>query len=533
MTEQSFLKAKLISDNLFFTRYFFKHQYGRKFVIGDHHRQIAEKLNQVLRGEITRLIINMPPRYGKTEQVVKSFIAQGLAINSKAKFIHASYSDSLALDNSEVIKELIESEEYQKLFNRQLKRDSKSKKKWYTQDKGGVYATSTGGQITGFGAGLVEENEGESLDEFLPENGDSGDIFEFGGAIVIDDPIKPEDAKSLTVRAKINERFDSTIRSRVNSRKTPIIIIMQRVHEDDLSGYLIDGVEEWNVLSLPALKNDGTALWPFKHTIEELILLKNLNPSVFYFQYQQETKNIKTGGEFFEDFDTEQHIGQLQYDSESALHISVDNNVFPYITTAIFQTIKENGVWNIRQIKEIPSIEPFNTATKAGEQVANYIKKTGTNQRVFIYGDPTTKQRNTIDDDKKTFLQKYVSQIKKVCETEERMFRKAPSVALTGEFINAIYRGVIPDVEITIDITCKKSINDYIQTKKDKDGGMLKKRVTDLNGISFEEHGHFSDVKRYFIIKAFYDEYMNFVNRNTDMSGFATSNKNNFTRGGI
>ena len=113
------------------------------------------------------------------------------------------------------------------------------------------------------------------------------------------------------------------------------------------------------------------------------------------------------------------------------------------------------------------------------------------------------------------------------------MFRKAPSVALTGEFINAIYRGVIPDVEITIDITCKKSINDYIQTKKDKDGGMLKKRVTDLNGISFEEHGHFSDVKRYFIIKAFYDEYMNFVNRNTDMSGFATSNKNNFTRGGI
>jgi len=144
MKEQSFLKAKLLSDNLFFTRYFFKHQYGRKFVIGEHHRLIAEKLNAVLRGEITRLIINIAPRYGKTEQIVKGFISQGLAINSKAKFIHTSYSDSLALDNSEAIKELIESEEYQKLFNRQLKRDSKSKKKWYTQDKGGVYATSTG-----------------------------------------------------------------------------------------------------------------------------------------------------------------------------------------------------------------------------------------------------------------------------------------------------------------------------------------------------------------------------------------------------
>lgn len=533
MNETNYLKAKLVSDNLFFTRYFFKHQYGRKYVIGDHHRLIAEKLNEVLKGNITRLIINMPPRYGKTEQVVKSFIAQGIAINQKAKFIHASYSDSLALDNSEAIKELIESEEYQKLFSRQLKRDSKSKKKWYTEEKGGVYATSTGGQITGFGAGLVELEDEESLDEFIPINEHEDDIFEFGGAIIIDDPIKPEDAKSLTVRAKVNERFDSTIRSRVNSRKTPIIIIMQRVHEDDLSGYLIDGPEEWDILSLPALKNDGTALWPFKHTVEELILLKNVNSSVFYFQYQQETKNIKTGGEFLEDFNTEQHIDEFRYDNESALHVSVDNNVFPYIATSVWQVKKVHNIWEVRQIKEIPAIEPFNTATKAGQKVANYIEKTENKQEVFIYGDPTTKARNTIDDDKKTFLQKYVSQIQKVCTTRERMFRKAPSVALTGEFINAILRGVIPGIEIIIDITCKKSINDYIQTKKDKDGGMLKKRVTDLNGISYEEHGHFTDVMRYFIVKCFFDEYKTFINRNSDLSQSHISRHNKFTRGGI
>jgi hypothetical protein len=358
-------------------------------------------------------------------------------------------------------------------------------------------------------------------------------LFKFGGAIVIDDPIKPEDAKSLTVRSKVNERFDSTIRSRVNSRRTPIVLVMQRVNEEDLSGYLLDGVEDWDVLSLPALKNDGTALWPFKHTVEELILLKNLNPSVFYFQYQQETKNIKTGGEFFEDFSTELHVNQHRYDPDSALHISVDNNVFPYITTSIWQTIKVGQSWEIRQIKEIASIEPYNTATKAGEQVAKYIKSTNNEQAVFIYGDPTTKQRNTIDDEKKTFLQKYVEQIKKVTRTSERMFRKAPGVAITGEFINAVYRGVIPNMEISIDITCKKSINDFIQTKKDKDGGMLKKRVTDLNGISYEEHGHFSDVKRYFIIKCFYQEYMDWINRNQDLTGFATQSANKRIRGGI
>ena len=113
------------------------------------------------------------------------------------------------------------------------------------------------------------------------------------------------------------------------------------------------------------------------------------------------------------------------------------------------------------------------------------------------------------------------------------MFRKAPGVALTGEFINAVYRGVIPNMEISIDIGCKKSINDYIQTKKDKDGGMLKKRVTDLNGISFEEHGHFSDVLRYFVIKCFYQEYMDWINRNQDLSGFATNQSNKRIRGGI
>lgn len=537
MNETSFLKAKLVSENLFFTRYFFKHQYGRKYVIGEQHRIIAQHLDKVIRGEITRLIINIAPRYGKTEQIVKSFIGQGIAINPKAKFIHTSYSESLALDNSEAIKDLVESEEYQKLFNRKIKRDSKSKKKWYTEEKGGVYATSTGGQITGFGAGLVdeEENEEESLDEFIPINTDEGDIFKFGGAIVIDDPIKPEDSKSLTVRSKVNERFDSTIRSRVNSRKTPIVLVMQRVHEEDLSGYLIDGPEQWVVLSLPALKNDGTALWPFKHTVKELMLLKSINPSVFYFQYQQETKNIKTGGEFFEDFNTEQHISQekIDYDKDSALHITVDNNVFPYIATSVWQTIKVNDIWEVRQIKEIPSIEPYNTATKAGQQVAKYIKKTGNKQTVFVYGDPTTKARNTIDDDKKTFLMKYVSQVRKECTTQERMFRKAPSVALTGEFINAIFRGVIPGIEIIIDITCKKSINDYIQTKKDKDGGMLKKRVTDLNGISYEEHGHFSDVMRYFIIKCFYDEYRTFIDRNSDLSKVSIAATNKFTRGGI
>lgn len=289
-------------DLLFHTRYFFKKQYGRKFVVGDHHIKICQLLERVLKGELTRVIINIAPRYSKTELAVKMLISHGLSLNPAAKFIHLSYSDDLALDNSETVKDLICTQEYQELFpNVQLKPGTKAKDKWYTTAGGGVLARSASGQVTGFGAGQVDDPD---MDEFSD--------MPFGGAIIIDDPVKPEDADSDVQREKVNSRFDSTIRSRVNSRKTPIIIIMQRLHPRDLAGYLQrdDEEDEWTVLELPALilnedyvddesTNDEKeltdeelasrykALWPFKHTVRELLSLRRANEVVFNRQYQQ------------------------------------------------------------------------------------------------------------------------------------------------------------------------------------------------------------------------------------------------------
>lgn len=282
------VKKVLVSQSLLlFTRYFFRARYLRRFVVSKHHELICNKLQDVINGKTKRLIINIAPRYGKTELAVKNFIAYCLSQNPRSRFIHLSYSDDLALDNSEEIKDLITSSEFQELFNVKIKPDSKSKKKWYTKEGGGVYATSTGGQVTGFGAGKVDEEKGEDIDliEWMR------DVQDFGGAIVIDDPIKPEDSESDTKRERINERFDSTIRNRVNSRNTPIIIIMQRVHPNDLTGYLKEiEPDEWDVLSLPCNQPDGTALWPFKHTKEELEKLRALNPVVFDRQYDQDPK---------------------------------------------------------------------------------------------------------------------------------------------------------------------------------------------------------------------------------------------------
>lgn len=280
----TYLKAFCLSGTLNYTKYFFKQKTGRKFVTNSHHELICGVLDKVISGEIKKLIINIAPRYSKTELAVKNFISMGLAINPSSKFIHLSYSDDLAHDNSEEIRDIVKSREYQELFPHvSIKKDSDSKKKWYTTEGGGVYAVATGGQVTGFGAGEVDEELSSEIENI--------ETSMFAGAIVIDDPIKPDDALSDLKRERINNRFETTIRNRVNSRNTPIIIIMQRLHENDLCGYLIEKEpDDWTVLSLPAIYYEDEqekALWSFKHTLSELYKIRNSNSFVFETQYMQ------------------------------------------------------------------------------------------------------------------------------------------------------------------------------------------------------------------------------------------------------
>lgn len=271
---------KLENDLYEYLLWMFKEIKQEEFLENWHHRKIADVLMRVYRGEIKYLIITLPPRYTKTELVIKAFVSWCLAKNPKSKFIHLSYSDDLALDNSSAIKEIVTSDEYQSRWFMELKQDSQSKKKWFNLDGGGVYATATGGQITGFGAGAVNSEE-------------------FAGAILIDDPLKPDDAGSDTIRNRMNERFNNTIKSRVNSKHTPIILIMQRLHEDDMAGFLLGGGSEFDFyhLNLPAVNEDGKsehdprekgeALWKAKHDEVQLENMRVADAQTFAGQFQQ------------------------------------------------------------------------------------------------------------------------------------------------------------------------------------------------------------------------------------------------------
>lgn len=257
-------------DLYFFTRYMFKERRKYKWMHNWHHRELCDVLMRVYHGEIKRLIINIPPRYSKTEIAVINFMAWCFGKVPDCEFIHISYSATLAANNAFQTRNLVQEPAFKRVFpDLKLRDDSKAKDDWRTVAGGVCYAQGTGGTITGFGAGKIRES--------------------FGGAIVIDDPHKAAEASSDTIRSNVIEWFQNTLESRTNSPNTPIIVIMQRLHEHDLSGWLLDGGngEEWEHLCLSAVQEDGTALWPEKHSIERLKQMEDAAPYVFSGQYRQ------------------------------------------------------------------------------------------------------------------------------------------------------------------------------------------------------------------------------------------------------
>lgn len=258
MTAEAITAARRIEcelDGMYFNRFFMKLRFGSKMKVGPHHHAIQRVLERTMLMPsddefIGRLIINVPPGYTKTEMATIGYMARGLALNRRARFMHLSYSHDLALKNSADTRMITRAKAYQDMWPIRTRDDSDSKSMWWTLENGGVYATSSGGQVTGFRAGHMDhEEEG------------------FCGALIIDDPLKPDAAHSEVERRKTNERFNETIASRLAVESIPIIVIMQRIHWNDLSGYLLRGGsgEKWHHLNLPVII-DNSEEYPSEYT---------------------------------------------------------------------------------------------------------------------------------------------------------------------------------------------------------------------------------------------------------------------------
>jgi len=251
---------------------------GQTFVPDWYIRALAYQLERLLRGEIKRLIINMPPRSLKSMAASVALPAYALGLDPTRRIISGSYSAELAHKHSNDFRTVISHSFYKELFpGTRIGPYKDSETEIELTARGFRLATSTGGTLTGRG----------------------------GNFIIIDDPLKPMDAMSAAKRNAANDWFLNTVLSRLDDKRTgAICIVMQRVHVDDLTGFVLRQSDDWTVLSLPAIaetfetvklsefedhiRRPGEVLAPVREPMEELQKMRRqLGSDLFSAQYQQ------------------------------------------------------------------------------------------------------------------------------------------------------------------------------------------------------------------------------------------------------
>ncbi|WGU42068.1 MULTISPECIES: phage terminase large subunit [unclassified Phenylobacterium] len=273
------LEAVLRQDLLAFVQRVFRDiDPGTQFVMGWHYEAIAWQLARVMRGECRRLIINVPPRSGKS---VLATIAWPMFLwghDPTLKMICVSHTEDLARDFSIKRRAIAESDWYQSLFpDTQMARLRDLELR--TSRFGSCFASGVGGAILGRGADVI----------------------------IVDDPLKGLDALSEASRRRVNDFFDNTLITRLNDKtRGAVVIIMQRLHEDDLVGHVLER-GDWEVVSFPAIATEDTVhplsgrrgdmhrrragdlLMPEREPIDVLNELRRAQGSLlFQAQYQQQ-----------------------------------------------------------------------------------------------------------------------------------------------------------------------------------------------------------------------------------------------------
>ena len=242
------------------------HHIWPSFIEGDHHRIIADKLTRVAKGELKRLIVNMPPRHTKSEFASIYFPSWVMGLKPDMKIMQTTHTADLSINFGRKVRNLMDSDEYSKIFPKvSLAADSKSAGKWQTSQGGEYFAAGVGGAIAGRGADLL----------------------------IIDDPHSEQDAMSINLLDSCYEWYTSGPRQRLQPGGS-IVIVMTRWNTADLTGRLLTRQTEthsdqWEVVELPAIFEDsGNVLWPEFWKKEELDAVKASIPvSKWNAQYQQ------------------------------------------------------------------------------------------------------------------------------------------------------------------------------------------------------------------------------------------------------
>ena len=231
---------------------FVKHMWGDTFILGRHHKIIAEKFNRISTGKLKRLIVCLPPRHSKSEFASTYLPAWMMGLNGALKIIQCTHTAELAVRFGRKVRNLIDSEDFKQIFpNLRLQADNKSAGRWTTNQEGESFYAGVGGAITGRGADLL----------------------------IIDDPHSEQDALSPKSMDSAYEWYTSGPRQRLQPGGT-IIIVMTRWSTKDLVGRLLkkqgdEHADQWEVVEFPAIMPDSEKpLWGEFWKKEELLGVK-------------------------------------------------------------------------------------------------------------------------------------------------------------------------------------------------------------------------------------------------------------------
>lgn len=286
LTREELAVARVKCDKslLFFTRFWYKVLKNSKFITNWHHEEIEKELERVTNYELELLNINIPPRFSKTELGAVNYIARGIGMNPGANYLYITASDELRAQTSISIRDIVSHPYFYIMYGVELRKDQNSKNLWRTTQGGGLKTATIFGQITGFGAGQMIQQNNELMDY----------IRGFEGCIVLDDVNKTDDSEVENANnEKVSRTVFNTVLSRKNSKDTPIINIQQRAGMTDVTQSFIDHYGENNpkakFLVYPVISESGVPLWEWKHDLTDIENLKNspLTGHMFETQYMQ------------------------------------------------------------------------------------------------------------------------------------------------------------------------------------------------------------------------------------------------------
>jgi len=297
-----------------------------------HHEVIADVLESIERGEVDRVILMVPPRHGKSELASIRFPAWYLGRHPRKEVITASYSADLAVDFGSKTRTLVESSQYQSIFETKLRPDERSRGKWLTNKGGGYTSVGIGGPITGRGADLL----------------------------VIDDPIKNrEEAESQVYRDKVWNWYTSTAYTRLE-KGGAVVLILTRWHMDDIAGRIMasEDANRWKVLRLPAIaerddeyRKEGEVLWNDKYNYDELMNTKRVVGTYDWASLYQQTPILGESQEFKPHFfqtRTQEEVDRINTRKFLTIDTAISKKASADYTGLCDNSVDSENFWNLK-----------------------------------------------------------------------------------------------------------------------------------------------------------------------------------------